>query len=172
MPVWIYHIPEGEFYGIPIVEGAPGIKVGSHRQGPTLLSPDKRFETQSDYMKERRLAIAKFVNQIFPGVDADTTNDTNKAVECLYTNTPDNDFVIDAHPQHPNAVIVATPCSGHGFKFGSAYGCLIASLIFGEKSEIELSRFSMTRKVDLPEGWAQPTGDKKAFLTSSPSSAW
>jgi len=38
MPVWIYHIPEGEFYGIPIVQGAPGIKVGSHRQGPTLVS--------------------------------------------------------------------------------------------------------------------------------------
>jgi glycine/D-amino acid oxidase-like deaminating enzyme len=170
MPVWIYHIPEGEFYGIPHVEGSPGIKVGSHRQGPTLLNPDLRVSETSRDMIDRRQGISDFVSQIFPHVSV-KENDNNPSVSCLYTNTPDNDFIIDRHPLHPSSIVIATPCSGHGFKFGSAYGLLIASLVSSKHtSPIPLQQFSIQRRVALPPGWASIEGDFVAFLRSNPNS--
>ena len=46
---------------------------------------------------------------------------------CLFTNTPDEHFVIDRHPEHAQ-VILASPCSGHGYKFCSVVGEILADL--------------------------------------------
>jgi len=63
---------------------------------------------------------------------------------CLYTNAPDDHFIIDRHPEHP-AVIIASPCSGHGFKFSSAIGEILADLVTAGKSRFDLSPFAITR---------------------------
>jgi glycine/D-amino acid oxidase-like deaminating enzyme len=68
---------------------------------------------------------------------------------CIFTNTPDHDFIIDFHPQHRH-VLISSPCSGHGFKFASAIGELQANLIAGDKPRIDLSPFSATR-------WSRPS---------------
>ncbi len=63
---------------------------------------------------------------------------------CLFTNTPDHDFIIDFHPFFPQ-VLVSSPCSGHGFKFASAIGEIQADLLTKGKTEFDLSPFSTDR---------------------------
>jgi glycine/D-amino acid oxidase-like deaminating enzyme len=63
---------------------------------------------------------------------------------CLYTNTPDEHFILDRHPRHPNVRIVS-PCSGHGFKFASAIGELVADELEGKRPAFDLSLFSLAR---------------------------
>jgi sarcosine oxidase len=71
---------------------------------------------------------------------------------CLYTNTPDHHFVIDVHPDHPQ-VIVASPCSGHGFKFASVVGEILADLATEGRSRFDLAPFSLSRlAIPLPPG--------------------
>jgi glycine/D-amino acid oxidase-like deaminating enzyme len=66
-------------------------------------------------------------------------------VTCLYTNTPDEHFVIDVHPRHPE-VLLASACSGHGFKFSAAIGEALAELVLDGRSQCDLRLFSATRE--------------------------
>jgi len=63
---------------------------------------------------------------------------------CLFTNTPDQHFVIGVHPAHPR-VVVSSACSGHGFKFASAIGEIQADLVTAGRSRFDLSPFSTAR---------------------------
>ena len=79
-----------------------------------------------------------------PGLNGDLL----QAVTCMYTNTPDGHFIIDRHPRHPQ-VILACGFSGHGFKFASVVGEILAELAtYGHtRHPIELfrlARFSAT----------------------------
>jgi len=65
---------------------------------------------------------------------------------CMYTSTPDEDFIIDLHPQHPG-IVIASPCSGHGFKFSTIIGRLLADLALERPSGFDLTPFSIQRKV-------------------------
>ena len=67
-----------------------------------------------------------------------------KAVMCLYTVTPDAEFVIDRHPDL-DRVILASPCSGHGFKHSAAIGEAIAQLALDGRSRFDLSAFTFRR---------------------------
>ena len=62
----------------------------------------------------------------------------------MYTMTPDEDFVIDVHPKHPN-IAIAAGFSGHGFKFASAVGEALKDLVISGKPQIDLSHFSIKR---------------------------
>jgi sarcosine oxidase len=62
----------------------------------------------------------------------------------MYTNTPDGHFVLDRHPRHPN-VIVASPCSGHGFKFASVIGEVLADLACDGRTEHPIDMFRLAR---------------------------
>jgi sarcosine oxidase len=64
-----------------------------------------------------------------------------KSIACLYTTTPDFHFVVDRHPSMRN-VIVASPCSGHGFKHSAALGESIAAMVAGEKPRVDLGAFA------------------------------
>ena len=63
---------------------------------------------------------------------------------CMYTNTPDHHFIIDAHPAHPDVLLVS-PCSGHGFKFSTAVGEVVADLVTGTSPRFDLSPFAVGR---------------------------
>jgi sarcosine oxidase len=63
---------------------------------------------------------------------------------CLYTNTPDHHFLVDTHPAYPQ-VVLGSPCSGHGFKFASAVGELLAQLATGEPIAFDLAPFGVAR---------------------------
>ncbi len=63
---------------------------------------------------------------------------------CVYTNTPDEHFILDRHPAH-RQVVIASPCSGHGFKFSSAIGEIAAALLNDQPVPFDLSLFAMKR---------------------------
>ena len=63
---------------------------------------------------------------------------------CLYTNAPDEHFVIGRHPRHER-VIVASPCSGHGFKFASVLGEVLANLATDQEAGFDVSPFALDR---------------------------
>ena len=67
-----------------------------------------------------------------------------ESIVCLFTNTPDHDFLIDRHPYHPQ-VLISSPCSGHGFKFASAIGEAHADLILDGHCRFDLTPFRLSR---------------------------
>jgi sarcosine oxidase len=67
-----------------------------------------------------------------------------KQARCLYTVTPDHGFIIDRHPEHQN-ILLASPCSGHGFKHSAAIGESLAQLAIDGGSDIDVSPFALSR---------------------------
>jgi len=63
---------------------------------------------------------------------------------CVYNNTPDDDFIIDWHPQLAG-ILVVTGFSGHGFKFGPAIGRIAADLLLSGRTFFDIDRFRLTR---------------------------
>jgi sarcosine oxidase len=63
---------------------------------------------------------------------------------CIYTNTPDEDFIIDRLPGMEE-VVIASPCSGHGYKFASAIGEAVADLATGTTPKVDLGMFALSR---------------------------
>ncbi len=126
----------GHFYQFP-VWSVPGFKIGLYhhlrQQGaPETLS---REPTREDEAALRR-GLAAF----FPEADGDVM----ALRTCMFTNTPDEHFILDRLPDFEE-VIVASPCSGHGFKFSSAIGEILADMACARPSPLDLSLFSLTR---------------------------
>jgi sarcosine oxidase len=126
----------GHFYQFPSW-GIPGFKIGLynhlHEQGHAdRLS---REVTPADEEVLRR-ALRAF----FPDADGPTL----RLAVCLFTNTPDEHFVIDRAPGHPE-IVVASPCSGPGFKFASVIGEILADLVVTGASRLDLSLFRYAR---------------------------
>jgi sarcosine oxidase len=65
---------------------------------------------------------------------------------CMYTLTPDEDFLIDAHPQHPQ-ILICSPCSGHGYKFASVVGEIMADMAQKGVTAHPIGKFSAGRFV-------------------------
>ena len=96
-------------------------------------TPDtvKRVVTEAE-VEDMRTLVRRFV----PLADGPLRD----ASVCLYTNTPDEHFWIDRHPLHEQ-VLIASPCSGHGFKFASVIGEIIADSLVDGRSRFDLSLF-------------------------------
>ncbi len=118
------------FYGFPWLEG--GVKVARHHDG-LAADPDTVNRTVAPSEVDDMRAI---VQRFLPGADGPIRQST----VCLYTNTPDEHFWIDRHPAHAN-VLIASPCSGHGFKFASVIGEVLADLATNGSSRFDLSLF-------------------------------
>jgi sarcosine oxidase len=67
-----------------------------------------------------------------------------RTLTCMYTNTPDHDFVVDFEP-HDRRIVVISACSGHGFKFAPVIGDIAAELVVDGKSRRDISRFAGAR---------------------------
>lgn len=137
-PIFIWERPHSSIYGFPAIDGpAGGMKVATEDYTkPT--TPDTAERAVSD--QETREMYARYIANALPAL-SDTCL---KSVSCLYTATPDERFVLDTHPQHPQ-VIIASPCSGHGFKHSAAIGEVLAELVIDGKSQIDISSFSLRR---------------------------
>lgn len=72
----------------------------------------------------------------------DAAGEHDRSAVCLYTNTASGDFLLDRHPAHPQ-VVLASPCSGFGFKFASAVGEILADLATAATPRFDLSPFSV-----------------------------
>jgi sarcosine oxidase len=134
-PIFIHEFAQGRaWYGFPDV--GDGVKVALHHQGEATHPDSVRRTVAADEIAFVRSLLARYVPQA-NGALRETT-------VCMYTNTPDEHFIIDRHPVH-SGVIIASPCSGHGFKFSSAIGEVIADLVTGRGSRFDLRPFGLSR---------------------------
>ena len=134
--LWEYR-PGSQVYTVP--EGPGRVKAGIHHEGSRVDPDAVNREVESD---ER-------VRQLLDSLQPGAAGPLLESAVCLYTNTPDRDFVIDRHPDHEN-VLVVSACSGHGFKFTSAIGEIVADLVTNGRSSFDLSPFSLGRFARYP----------------------
>jgi len=137
-PVFILESRHGMHYGIPPQPGGDGgIKIAKHHHRDETVDPDTcdRAVTAAD-----EALIRPVIAEHLP-----TANGRMLAAKtCLYTMTPDSDFLIDRLPGAP-AIIVASPCSGHGFKFAPVIGEILADLATTGGTRHDISRFGLAR---------------------------
>ncbi|MCI0488799.1 MAG: N-methyl-L-tryptophan oxidase [Blastocatellia bacterium] len=127
---------ETGFYGFPI-HHAGAMKIANHNKGEQAdpLAFDDRVSDES--IAECRTFFSEFI----PALKERAVRETRV---CLYNNTPDDDFIIDRHPEFENALIV-TGFSGHGFKFAPLIGLIAAELLLSGRTSYDIDRFSLAR---------------------------
>ncbi|AXR77107.1 N-methyl-L-tryptophan oxidase [Natrarchaeobaculum sulfurireducens] len=135
-PVWVLENPDGLYYGFP-VHHVPGFKFGRYHHRQEVVDPDA-FEREPTQADERLLR--GFAEEHFP----DAAGPTLRLSTCLFTNTPDEHFVLDRLPDHPQ-VVVGAGFSGHGFKFASVVGEILADLALEGETDHEIGTFSLDR---------------------------
>jgi sarcosine oxidase len=135
-PVYLleYEQPNQLFYGFP--DTGDGVKVARHHQGRTTTADLLDRRVADEEISRMRVLLAKYL--------PDANGPHVRSAVCMYTNTPDRDFIIDKHPASER-VLVASACSGHGFKFASAIGEALADLALGEPTRCDLSPFAIGR---------------------------
>jgi sarcosine oxidase len=139
-PVFIWELqkkPQG-VYGFPAIDGPNGgIKIATetYRSTTTPETADRRVSLEE--------VTAMYENYVAPHIDG-VASACRRTATCLYTVTPDFGFIIDRHP-HANRVIVASPCSGHGFKHSAAIGEALAQWIVDGCSHVDLAAFNLRR---------------------------
>ncbi|MEZ5331061.1 MAG: N-methyl-L-tryptophan oxidase [Thermoanaerobaculia bacterium] len=134
-PIWIW-MDEPSFYGFPVY-GEPGVKVAQDVGGRETTAEERDFEPDPEALER----VRSFCSRLLPkalGPELYTKT-------CLYTLTPDRDFVLDAVPG-AGPVWVAIG-AGHAFKFASAIGRILAELAVDGRTEADLSLFSIDRPI-------------------------
>ncbi|WP_024520366.1 N-methyl-L-tryptophan oxidase [Bradyrhizobium sp. Tv2a-2] len=143
-PIFILEAARGMFYGFPDFEGR-GVKAAQHDHG-SVVGPDDWEPPADDAELE---PVRATLVELIPGAAGPIL----ERDICLYTNTAKadvglddgNEFIIDRLPQDPR-IIVASPCSGHGAKFATAIGAMLADMVLDPKLKtprpFRLDRFS------------------------------
>ncbi|MCJ2062976.1 N-methyl-L-tryptophan oxidase [Methylobacterium sp. J-088] len=135
-PVFNMEVDEGKFYGFPVWH-VPGFKIGRwHHLGETGGADALSRECGA----EDEAVLRPCVSRYFPQANGPTM----AMRACFFTNTPDEHFVIDTLPDLPQ-VVVASPCSGHGYKFCSVVGEVLADLATGKRPSFDLRLHSLDR---------------------------
>jgi len=118
LPVWAIDRPGGSiWYGFPMIAESPGFKIALHATG-AATDPDQVNRAVNAADEETfRSCLRKHI----PAADGPVLSMRS----CLYTNSPDSHFIIDRHPREPR-VLFACGFSGHGFKFTSVVGEILA----------------------------------------------
>lgn len=135
-PVFNVLTEDGRYYGFPVF-GIPGFKVGKYHH--LLESVEPEVLDRDVYERDERV-LRQFVQRYFPDACGPTLN----LETCMFTNTPDHHFIIDLHPDYPQ-VSFASPCSGHGFKFASVIGEIMADLADRGDTRHDISLFRLER---------------------------
>ncbi|MEP6689950.1 MAG: N-methyl-L-tryptophan oxidase [Gemmatimonadaceae bacterium] len=142
MPIslWEYE-PEKMFAAF--ADLGDGVKFGIHHEGERTDPARVRREVTPADDETMGALVRRFMPNAFGAL--------RESRVCLYTNTPDHHFLIDRLPCAPS-VLVASPCSGHGFKFASAIGEIVADLVTGGASRFDLSLFAAGRARERRDG--------------------
>jgi sarcosine oxidase len=135
LPVFLMESRHGIHYGFPLRNS--GLKVAKHHHADEAVDPETYDRTVSAADEAMiRAALAEHL----PAVNGPLL----QSKTCLYTRTPDDDFIIDRLPAAPQ-IIIASPCSGHGFKFAPAVGDILADLALAGTTGSDISRFALSR---------------------------
>jgi sarcosine oxidase len=134
-PVFMIETARGIHYGFPLDNA--GVKFAKHHHADETVDPDAcdRSVSAGD-----EALIRPVLAECLPGANGRLV----RAKTCLYTMTPDGDFVIDRLPGAPQ-IVVASACSGHGFKFAPVIGEILADLATAGATAHDISRFRLAR---------------------------
>jgi sarcosine oxidase len=136
-PIFNLESPEGQFYGFPVYD-YPGFKMGRYHHRNEKVDPDAM---DRDCHPEDEAVLREGIVRYFPQANGPTL--ALKA--CLFTNTPDEHFILDVHPEF-DRVFIAAGFSGHGFKFCSLVGEIMAELAATGKTSHNLDLFRLDRE--------------------------
>jgi sarcosine oxidase len=137
--IWQFNRWADDFiYGFPAADGAGGgLKLAAEQHLVTTDPDNAEMKISEDEIEKM---YRDYVRERLPGLGARCL----KAASCLYTVTPDDGFVIDRHPQHEN-VLIASPCSGHGFKHSAAVGQILSEMALDDRTSFDIGKFSFKR---------------------------
>lgn len=135
-PVFNLTVPEGRYYGFPVY-GFPGFKIGRYHHLEEAVDPSKPLRAP-DLADEEILRA--FVSRYTPAANGPAL----ALRTCIFTNSPDEHFIIDTLPGD-DRVILCSPCSGHGYKFCSVAGEILADLAIDGSTRHDLSLFTLDR---------------------------
>ena len=134
LPIFIWEYAKGKMvYGFPDL--GDGLKIAPHHEGQST-HPDVLTKDVSDEEVNNMKTIAEQyfdIKAVFHYSDV-----------CMYTNTPDEHFIIDYHPEYKN-IVIGSPCSGHGFKFSSLTGKMLADMAIGVPLHFDIRPFRVNR---------------------------
>ncbi|XP_059156278.1 monomeric sarcosine oxidase-like [Physella acuta] len=136
-PMFIYHAPGNDIYGLP-VHGISGTKIGIDAAGP-VVSGDTRTWTPDPVRLER---VQGFLAKHLPKF----LGPVMKTKTCLYTMTPDRDFLIDTCAKLGFPDIVVCCGAGHAYKFASLLGKILSELAVDGRTTYDISEFSWNRE--------------------------
>lgn len=132
--VWVAEVADGQIvYGFP--PDADGLKMALHHDGTVVALEDVDRTVRDADVEAVRRAVAGVLGPL---------GEVRRSATCLYTNTPDHDFALGPLPGDPR-IVVASACSGHGFKFLPATGEAVAALVCGETPPVDVSAFAVAR---------------------------
>ena len=136
LPVFLLESRHGIHYGFPPLR-SHSIKVAKHHHRDQSVDPDAYDRTVA---REDEMLIRAAIAEHLPAANGRLI----KSQTCLYTMTPDGDFLIDRLPGSA-PIVVASPCSGHGFKFAPAIGDILADLATTGATAYDITRFALKR---------------------------
>ncbi len=137
-PVFNIEAPFGRFYGFPD-HCNEGFKIGKyHHLQQQVTNPD---QLDRECHQEDEEVLREAIEEYFPQANGAT----RKMAACMFTNSPDGHFILDRYPGEDN-VFVAAGFSGHGFKFCSVIGKIMAEFCLDEPSTWDLRLFGLTSK--------------------------
>ena len=138
-PVFFFESKTGGYYGFPSIDER-GLKLARHSGGVEVTNP---LELDRSLDKEEQACVAGFLRKYLPRV---SDHATDHAV-CMYTVTCDSHFIID-RAEVDDRIVYAAGLSGHGFKFASALGELLAKMVIGESHGYDLTKFRARPRIN------------------------
>ena len=142
-PCWFMKKKELAFYGFPILPqtqfgGEAGLKVAIHFPGEEVVNPN---QVNRNIDNEELEVLLAFMKKHLPDGFGKILN----TKVCLYTNTPDEHFILDFLPDTNNQIAVATGFSGHGFKFASVIGEIMSDLVTNGHTDLPIDFLRIAR---------------------------
>jgi sarcosine oxidase len=134
-PIWIW-MDDPCFYGFPVF-GEAGPKAGQDAGGREVTTDTRSFEPDPAALQRVQDFLAKYIPTALGPIIYTRT--------CLYSLTPDRDFVIDAVPEHPQVLVAIG--GGHGFKFASLIGRILSELAIDGSTGHDLEPFQIDRPI-------------------------
>jgi sarcosine oxidase len=144
MPSFIWATGDSFFYGAPAIDGPAGGVKAATEQFTVTTTPASA--PHAAVIEDAKAVYDRLIADHMPGLNGLCV----KQLRCLYTTTPDHNFVVDNHPDI-DAVLLVSPCSGHGFKHSAGLGEAIAELLTTGSSAVDLSSFGLARLQSAPD---------------------
>jgi sarcosine oxidase len=135
-PVFYIEVEEGRFYGLPSFL-VPGFKLGKYHHRGEQVDPESM---NREVEPEDEDLLRQFAARYFP----DAAGPALMSKTCIFTNSPDEHFILDLHPEYPG-VAIAAGFSGHGYKFCSVVGEIMADLVEKGGTHHDIELFGLKR---------------------------